>query len=152
MKNKLKKIKNYLVDLGLIGLAGYFAHALYKAKKFQVSCDINPNAFDTVSIFNIKRFALKDQEMRNFKLGAFFGILECDVSELEFIDREYDLAIEISQGIIELVVPKGINVIVTSNNPLKIIDNRTDLNLTNQILVINANIDLGILKIKDRQV
>lgn len=151
MKNKLKELKNYLIDLGLIGLAGYFARSLYKAKKFQVSCDINLNAFDTASIFNIKKIAFKEQDMRNFKLGAFFGVLECDISELEFTDREYDLSIDISQGIIELTVPKNIYVIITTNSPFKIIDNRTSSNLRDNILVINANIDFGILKIKDRQ-
>lgn len=150
---KLKKVLKKLGEIGLICVTALFARTLYKAKQFKVSCDINQNALDTVSIMDLKSVTLTDQKMKDFKLGAFLGILNCDITGMVFEQREYDLTIEIEQGKIELTIPESIGLNITSlQSTFSIIDERTVIrNSYEKILAVHADIHFGILVIKNEQ-
>lgn len=150
---KLKKVLKKLGEAGLICIAALFARTLYKAKQFKVSCDINQNALDTVSIMDVKSVTFAEQKMKDFKLGAFLGILNCDISDLNFEQREYDLTLEIEQGKITLIIPETVGLNITSlQSTFSIIDERPIIkDHYEKILAVHADIHFGILVIKNEQ-
>ncbi|WP_303871633.1 LiaF domain-containing protein [Acetobacterium wieringae] len=111
------KIKNILIGTGVImatSVALYHASVIKKAKAFEANLDKRPESLDEVVLYGGKMKDYQNQTMQNTKIGAFFGGMQLDFSEVTTEKDAYRLDINIVNG--------GLNIIVPDNFRLKIVD------------------------------
>lgn len=111
------KIKNILIGAGVImatSIALYHANVIKKAKVFEASLDKRPKSLDEAVLYGGKMKDYQKQMMQDIKIGAFFGGMQLDFSEVITEKDAYRMDINIVNG--------GLNIIVPDNFRLKIVD------------------------------
>ena len=111
------KIKKILIGTGVVlatGMALYHACVIKKAKDFEASFDKSPESMDETVLYGGKMKDYRDQTMRDTKIGAFFGGMQLDFSDVVTDKDDYHMDISIING--------GLNIIVPDNFKLKIVD------------------------------
>ena len=111
------KIKNILIGTGVFfaaGMALYHASVIKKAKEFEASLDKSPESLDESVLYGGKLKDYNDQTMRDLKLGAFFGGMQLDLSNVVTEKNQYRMDVCVANG--------GLNVIVPDHFKLKITD------------------------------
>lgn len=111
------KIKNILIGTGIIlatSVALYHAGVIKKAKAFEDSLDKSPESLDEAVLYGGKMKDYQNQTMQDTKIGAFFGGMQLDFSEVITEKDAYRMDINIVNG--------GLNIIVPDNFRLKIVD------------------------------
>lgn len=111
------KIKNILIGTGVIfasGMALYHACVVKKAKEFEATLDKSPESMDELVLYGGKLKDYHDQTMRDLKLGAFFGGMQLDFSDVITEKDQYQMDVKIANG--------GLNIIVPDHFKLKITD------------------------------
>ena len=111
------KIKNILIGTGVImatSVALYHAGVIKKAKVFEDSLDKSPESLDEAVLYGGKMKDYQKQTMQDIKIGAFFGGMQLDFSEVITEKDAYRMDINIVNG--------GLNIIVPDNFRLKIVD------------------------------
>lgn len=144
---KLKKILKKVAEFSISFTTSYIITILINANQFKKSCNINYDSLDQVCILKNKIVNYGKQKVHDFKLGCYLGKMVCNLKNLVFDERVYDLTIVINQGIIRLYIPKDVNLIITSKNaPIgNIIKHHTNLSENKKELILNCNIDFGVL-------
>jgi len=111
------KIKNILIGTSVIlatSVALYHAGVIKKAKTFEDSLDKSPKSLDEAVLYGGKMKDYQKQTMQDIKIGAFFGGMQLDFSEVITEKDAYRMDINIVNG--------GLNIIVPDNFRLKIVD------------------------------
>ncbi|WP_373483943.1 LiaF domain-containing protein [Acetobacterium sp.] len=111
------KIKKILLGTGVVlatGMAFYHACVIKKGKDFEASFDKSPGSMDESVLYGGKMKDYRDQTMRDNKIGAFFGGMQLDFSNVVTEKDDYRMDISIING--------GLNIIVPDNFKLKIDD------------------------------
>lgn len=111
------KIKNLLIGTGVVlatGMALYHACVIKKGKAFEAGFDKSPESMDELVLYGGKMKDYRDQTMRDTKIGAFFGGMQLDFSDVVTEKDDYRMDISIING--------GLNIIVPDNFKLKIVD------------------------------
>lgn len=111
------KIKNILLGTGVVlatGMALYHACVIKKGKAFEADFDKSPESMDESVLYGGKMKDYRDQTMRDAKIGAFFGGMQLDFSDVVTEKDHYRMDISIING--------GLNIIVPDNFKLKIVD------------------------------
>ncbi|MDD3305767.1 MAG: LiaF-related protein [Acetobacterium sp.] len=111
------KIKKLLIGTGVVfatGVALYHAYVIKKAKAFEASLDKSPGSIDETVLYGGKMKNYTDQIMQDAKIGAFFGGMQLDFSDVVTEKDDYRIDISIING--------GLNIIVPDNFKLKIVD------------------------------
>lgn len=111
------KIKKILIGTGAFFVAGvalYHACVIKKGKEFEATLDKGPKSMDETVLYGGKMKDYRDQTMRDTKIGAFFGGMQLDFSDVVTEKDEYRMDVTIMNG--------GLNIIVPDNFKLRIID------------------------------
>jgi predicted membrane protein len=111
------KIKKILLGTSVVlatGMALYHACVIKKARDFEANFDKSPGSMDETVLYGGKMKDYRDQTMRNTKIGAFFGGMQLDFSDVVTEQDDYRMDISIING--------GLNIIVPDNFKLKIVD------------------------------
>ncbi len=111
------KIKKILIGTAVAvatGMALYHACVIKKGKDFEASFDKSPESLDELVLYGGKMKDYRDQTMRDTKIGAFFGGMQLDFSDIVTDKDDYRMDISIMNG--------GLNIIVPDNFKLKIVD------------------------------
>lgn len=111
------KIKNLLIGTGAVFVTGmtlYHACVVKKAKEFEKGLDKSPESLDETVLYGGKLKDYNDQTMRDLKLGAFFGGMQLDFSDVVTEKDQYRMDVNIVNG--------GLNIIVPDHFKLKITD------------------------------
>lgn len=111
------KIKNILIGTGVVfatSLALYHTGVIKKGKTFAASLDKSPESLDEAVLYGGKMKDYQNQTMQDTKIGAFFGGMQLDFSEVITDKAAYRMDISIING--------GLNIIVPNNFRLKIVD------------------------------
>ncbi|AFA49197.1 hypothetical protein [Acetobacterium woodii] len=111
------KIKNLFIGATAVfitGMALYHATVIKKAKNFDASLNKDPDSLDETILYGGKMKDYKDQPMQDVKIGAFFGGMQLDFSDIITEKDHYQMDITIQNG--------GLNIIVPDRFKLKIDD------------------------------
>ena len=111
------KIKKILIGTGAFFVAGvalYHACVIKKGKEFEASLDNSADSLDETVLYGGKMKDYRDQTMQDTKIGAFFGGMQLDFSDVVTKKDHYRMDISIISG--------GLNIIVPDNFKLKIVD------------------------------
>lgn len=111
------KIKKILIGTSAVlatSMVLYHACVMKKGKAFEASLDQRPESMDESIRYGGKMKDYKDQTMQDTKIGAFFGGMQLDFSDVVTEKDDYRMDISIMNG--------GLNIIVPDNFKLKIVD------------------------------
>ena len=115
------KIKKFIIGglaLSIAGLSAFHAACVYKrSKEFEKTLDTSEGSLDDMVLFGGKRKNYKDQTMRDLKLGAFYGGMDIDLSEVIADEKDYRMDLTVEKG--------GLNVIIPDNFKLNLVDRCT---------------------------
>jgi predicted membrane protein len=111
------KIKNLLIGTSVAlftGAALYNAYVLSKAQKFKATLNKNSGSMDEMILYGGKIKAHQNQTMQNLKVGAFYGGMQLDFSNVIAERDHYQMEVSIMNG--------GLNIVVPENFALNIVD------------------------------
>lgn len=111
------KIKKLLLGTSVVLFAGaalYNAYVMGKAQKFKKNLNKGSGSMDEVVLYGGKIKTYQGQTMQDLKVGAFYGGMQLDFSDVVTERDHYQMDVNIMNG--------GLNVIVPDSFTLNIVD------------------------------